>query len=83
MLGWLWKKGRARLKTLVELPQTPLQIPQPDGTRVPIVFKKVDCRKKKLGIYTCPTGDFSYHVSQLFETGSKYAAWLRARHLPA
>ena len=38
---------------------------------------------KKLGIYTCPTGDFSYHVSQLVETGSEYAARLRARHLPA
>jgi hypothetical protein len=83
MLGWLWKKGRARLKTLAELPQTPLQIPQPDGTRVPIVLKKVDCPKKKLGIYTCPTGDFSYHVSQLVETGSEYAARLSARHLPA
>jgi hypothetical protein len=60
-----------------------LQIPQPDGTRVPIVLKKVDCPEKKLGIYTCPTGDFSYHVSQLVETGSEYAARLRARHLPA
>ena len=47
MLGWLWKKGRARLKTLAELPQTPLQIPQPDGTRVPIVLNKVDCPEKK------------------------------------
>jgi hypothetical protein len=46
MLGWLWKKGRARLKTLAELPQIPLQIPQPDGTRVPIVLKKVDCPEK-------------------------------------
>jgi hypothetical protein len=54
MLGWLWKKGRARLKTLAELPQIPLQIPQPDGTRVPIVLKKVDCPGKKLGIYVNP-----------------------------
>jgi len=83
MLGWLWKKGRARLKTLAELPQIPLQLPQPDGTRVPIALKKVDCPEKKLGIYTCPTGDFSYHVSQLVETGSEYAARLSARHLPA
>jgi len=78
----LWKKGRVRLKTLAELPQIPLQIPQPDGTRVPIVLKKVDCPKKKLSIYTCPTGDFSYHVSQLVETGSEYATQLSARHLP-
>jgi hypothetical protein len=34
MLGWIWKKGKAHLKTLYELPQTPLYIPQSDGTRV-------------------------------------------------
>jgi len=38
--------------------------------------------EKKLSIYTCPTGDFSYHVSQLVETGSEYATQLSARHLP-
>ena len=38
MLGWILKKGKARLKTLAELPQTQtsLYIPQPDGTKVPI-----------------------------------------------
>ena len=38
MLGWIWKKGKAHLKTLAELPQTQtsLYIPQPDGTKVPI-----------------------------------------------
>jgi hypothetical protein len=28
MLGWVWKKGKAHLKTLNELPQDPLYIPQ-------------------------------------------------------
>jgi hypothetical protein len=28
MLGWVWKKGKARLKTLYELPQDSLYIPQ-------------------------------------------------------
>ncbi len=32
MLGWIWKKGKARLKTLYELPQTPFYIPQLDRT---------------------------------------------------
>jgi hypothetical protein len=32
MLGWVWKEGKAHLKTLYELPQDPLYIPQPDGT---------------------------------------------------
>ncbi len=36
MLGWIWKKGKAHLKTFYELPQSSLYIPQSDGTRVPI-----------------------------------------------
>jgi hypothetical protein len=28
MLSWVWKKGKARLNTLYELPQDPLYIPQ-------------------------------------------------------
>ena len=41
---WMWKKGKALLKTLSELPQTSLQIPQLDGTRVPICIKNVQQR---------------------------------------
>jgi hypothetical protein len=63
MLGWIWKKAKARLKTLYELPQNPLYIPQPDGTRVPIHLKAISDPEKKLGMYTCPTGKFSYHVA--------------------
>ncbi len=76
-------KGKARLKTLSELPQKPLQIPQPDGMRVPIVLKKLDDPEKKLGVHTCPTGDFLYHVTQVVATGLEYAKRLKARHLPA
>jgi hypothetical protein len=32
MLGWIWKKGKAGLKTLYKLPQAPLCIPQLEGT---------------------------------------------------
>jgi hypothetical protein len=65
MLGWIWKKGKAGLKTLYELPQTPLCIPQLDGTRVLIQLKTISVPEKKLGVYTCPMGNFSYHVAQL------------------
>jgi hypothetical protein len=33
MLGWVWNKGKACLKTFYELPQDPLYIPQQEGTR--------------------------------------------------
>jgi hypothetical protein len=83
MLGWIWKKGKARLKTPYELPQNPLYIPQPDGTKVPIHLKTISDPEKKPGMYTCPTGNFSYHVAQLLTTGSEYVERLGSRTLPA
>jgi hypothetical protein len=73
MLSWVWKKGKARLKTLYELPQDLLYIPQQDGTRVWIRLKAISDLKKKLGVHTCPTGNFSYHVAHILTTGSEYA----------
>jgi hypothetical protein len=83
MLVWICKKGKARLKTMHELPQNPLYIPQPDGTRVPIHLKSISDPEKKLSVYTCPTGNFSYHVAQLLTTGSEYAERLSSRMIPA
>jgi hypothetical protein len=83
MLSWIWKKGKASLKTLYELPQNPLYIPQPDRTRVPIQLKAISDPEKKLGVDTCPTGNFSYHLAQLLTTGSEYAERLSSRRLPA
>jgi hypothetical protein len=42
----------------------------------------VDKPEKKLGVYVCPTGDFTYHVSQIKQTGMKYASCLQARTPP-
>ncbi len=69
MLGWVWKKSKARLKTLYELPQDPLYISQQDSTRVLIHLKAISDPEKKLGVYTCPTGDFSYHVAHILTMG--------------
>ncbi len=51
MLGWVWKKGKACLKTLDELLQDSLYIPQQDGTRVLIHLKAISDPEKKLGVY--------------------------------
>jgi hypothetical protein len=83
MLSWIWKNGKARLKTLYELPQNSLYIPQPDRTRVPIHLKAISNPEKKLGMYTCLMGNFSYHVAQLLTAGSEYAERLGSRRLPA
>jgi hypothetical protein len=65
------------------VPHDPLHIPQPDGTRVPIHLKAISDPEKKLGVHTCPTGDFSYHVAHILTTGSEYAERLGSRRLPA
>jgi hypothetical protein len=79
MLGWVWKKGKARLKTLYELPQDSPYIPQQYGTRVLIRLKAISDPEKKLGVYTCLTGDFSHHVAHILTTGSECAERLGAQ----
>ncbi len=83
MLGWIRKKDKAHCKTLHELPQNPLFIPQPDGTRVLIHLKAISDRGKKLGVYTCPMGNLSYYVAQLLTMRSEYAERLGSWRLPA
>jgi hypothetical protein len=83
MLGWLWKKGKSRLKTHYELPQDPLYIPQLDGTRVRIRLKAISDPEKKLGVYTCLTGNFSHHVAHILTMGSEYAERLGSQRLLA
>jgi hypothetical protein len=82
MLGWVWKKGKAHPKTLFELPQDSLHIPQQDG-RVPIRLTAISDPEKKIGVYTCPMGDFSYHVAHILTTGSEYMERLGTQRLPA
>jgi hypothetical protein len=50
MVGWKWKKSKAHLKTLYQLPWTPLYIPWLHGTWVPIQSKTVSDSEKKLGV---------------------------------
>jgi hypothetical protein len=40
----------------------------------------VDTPEKKLGVYVCLMGDFTYHVDQLRKTGLEYASRLQARN---
>ncbi len=83
MMGWRWVNGVPRLGKLYgELPQTSLTLLQPDETRVTILLKDTSDPDKKLGIYTCPGSDFTYHVSQCCIVGLENAATLSARKLP-
>ena len=80
MLGWKWIKGEASLKALRELPQQPLMIPQLGGQMAAISLHPVDKPEKKLGVYVCPMGNFTYHVDHLQKTGLEFASRLQARN---
>ena len=82
MLGWKWIKGVACLKDPSELPQQPLRIPQLDGSMAMISLHSVDKPEKKLGVYVCPNGDFTFHVDQVRQKGLEYASRLQCRNLP-
>jgi hypothetical protein len=75
------KNGTVRLKTVSELPQTELTIPQANEVKVPILLKPGNTAEKKLGVYTCPDGDFSAQLAYISKSGLEHAARLRSRHL--
>jgi len=77
MLSWRWSRGKPLLKKRSQLPSVPLMIPQPDGANVPIALKEVTESEKKLGVWTCPAGDFGVHVSEMKKKGKKWAARMR------
>ena len=75
------KNGTVRLKSVSELPKTELTIPQANDVKVPISLKPVNAAEKKLGVYTCPDGDFSTKLSYISKSGLEHAARLRSGHL--
>jgi hypothetical protein len=49
---------------------------------VAIGLKDVNDPEKKLVVYTCPSGNFTFHVGQCQMVGLEYAGKLSARNLP-
>jgi hypothetical protein len=83
IMGWWWINGVPQMRKLCKQPHRPLTVPQPNGTWVAITLKDVSNLEKKLGVYTCPSGNFTYHLSQCQKAGFEYAAKMLARNLPA
>jgi len=73
--------GTVRLKVGAELPTTELTIPQDYDVKVAIQLKPVNAAEKKLGVYTCPSGDFSAQIAYISKSGLEHAACLRVRSL--
>ncbi len=64
MIGWRWIKEMTQMRKLYTLPYRPLTIPQPNEPWVAITPIHVSNLEENLGVYTCPSGNFTYHVSQ-------------------
>jgi hypothetical protein len=82
MMFWRWSKGKLIMKKLMELPRTPLLIPQPDGSRASIPLKDNKVAEKKLGVWTCPSGDFGVHVKKASQKGLMWADNMMASRCP-
>lgn len=82
MLAWNWHKGVPTLRSLRSLPKYRLMIPQKDGSQAQIPLRDVNDSEKTLGVYSCPSGDFSYHIERKMDDGKKWIARLRSHRCP-
>ncbi|KAL7469091.1 hypothetical protein ACHAXS_009345 [Conticribra weissflogii] len=64
-----------------ELPPTPLVIPQPGGTPVPICLKEVSESTETLGAYSNPAGNYTAQLYEMVVKGNKWFDRLHSRYL--
>ena len=83
MMAWRWKNGVPTLRSLRSLPNYQLMIPQKDGSQALVPMRDVTDCEKTLGVYSCPAGDFGFHISKKMEDGQKWVARLRSHRCPA
>lgn len=82
MMAWHWHKGVPTLRSLRQLPKYQLMIPQQDGSRAPVKLRDVNDPQETLGVYSCPAGDFSFHIECKMEKGKKWVERLRRSTCP-
>ena len=59
-----------------------ISVMQPDGSRVPIPTLEVDDPSKMLGVYFCPAGDGTKHVTLMTAKGTSWLDRLQPKSLP-
>lgn len=64
MMAWKWVKGMPILRSLSQLPKYKMTIPQKSGTPVKIPLRCVTDAQKTLGVWSCPSGDFGFHLNK-------------------
>jgi hypothetical protein len=82
MMAWHWHKGVPTLRSLRQLPNYKLMITHQDGSLVPVKLCDVHYSQETLGVYSCPMGDFAYHIECKMEKGKKWVEHLCWRTCP-
>jgi hypothetical protein len=83
MMAWKWhSKGVPSLKSLRELPCYELMTPQKSSPPVLIPMKDVTHWEETLGVYSCPEGDFDYHIEWKMDKGRLWVERLHRNRCP-
>lgn len=83
MMAWKWHKGVPSLRSLNQLPNYKLYIPQKSGVDAAVPLRCVTVAEETLGVWSCPSGDFGVHVSKKMEKGHLWVERLRRNRCPA
>lgn len=81
LLSWKFTNGKPILKPQSALPSSPLLIPQPDGSTLPIPRKENDHTEKTLGVWNNPINDPKVGLEKIQETGLSWVDSIKARPL--
>ena len=95
LLSYKFVRGRARLKSLADLPSAQAEVltkegkvapahitvPQPDGTKAYIQTHEVTDASKMLGLYFAPCGNSTTHIEKMRQKGLDWADCLAAKPL--
>lgn len=81
LLSYKWIKGRASIKSLHDIRQHKMRIPQPGQTDVNIKLQSPLEASQVLGIWSCPSGDGRTHLQHMLAKGWKWGACISASHL--
>ena len=65
LLSYKFVRGVACLKTIQDIKQYTLLIPQPNGDEVPIALKSPNAASEVLGIWMSPTEDGTRHLQHM------------------